>query len=129
MTDGASIMNNLTTLERAILEEYFHRFKDVGFPNADAFRVVARNNTGAGRFTHLSHSGVVHMPDGVLPLGKCSQINLNDFTAGASFWLEVERGIVKELEIVINGDQDWNGEENSWSIFNPDNAENFIRQS
>ena len=113
----------LTPLERALLAAFHDRYRQQNFPAAGAFRVTNRENTGAGRFTHLQHDGTLDHPDGQLDLGRYSQINMDGLEAGASFWVQIEHGKVAYLEIIVNGDGGWPDGEGAWVICDPDTGE------
>ena len=55
--------------------------------------------------------------------GKFSQFTILGLDAGASFWVEIENGKVLCLEIIVNGDQEWDGSEASWLVLDPDTGE------
>lgn len=109
-----------TALERDLFELFFRRYKEAGFPKPDDIRVTSRENTGAGRFTHILHEGSIAYPDGELGLGKFSQLNMEGLEAGASFWIEVEKKKLTYLEIVVNGEESWDGSEGKWQVCDPD---------
>lgn len=113
----------LTPLERALLVSFHKRYRQYGFPDVDAVRVSKRENTGAGRFTYLEHDGTIDRSDGQLDPGKFGQINMDGLAAGASFWVQIERGKVAYLEIVVNGDGRWPRREGAWVICDPDTGE------
>jgi hypothetical protein len=113
----------LTPLEYALLASFHDRYRQQHFPAAGAFKVAKRENTDAGRFTYLEHDGKLDRPDGQLDLGRFSQINMDGLEAGASFWLQIEHGKVAYLEIIVNGDGGWPGQEGAWVICDPDTGE------
>lgn len=109
-------------LENAILQEYYKRYKDYGFPEATEFEVLSRNNFGSGRSTKLNHKRVFDSPDGSLYLGKYSHLEIGKIEAGATFWMVICSGKVAELVIVINGEEHWDGNEITWFIVVPETA-------
>lgn len=118
-----STNTELTPLERALLASFHDRYRQQHFPDPNAFRVSRRENTGAGRFTYFEHDGEVDRPDGQLDLGMFSQINMEGLEAGASFWVQIEQSKVLYLEIIVNGDGGWSGQEGVWTICDPDTGE------
>jgi len=112
----------LTPLERDLLGHFWLRYKQIGFPSPEKLLVVSRQHTGAGRFTHFEHAGHVQRTDGQLSLGNFSQINMEGLEAGASFWIKIESGKVLFLEVVVNGEQFWDGTERRWSVCDPDSG-------
>jgi hypothetical protein len=112
-----------TALERSILDTYYVRYMERGFPSPEDFIVAGRNNTGNGRYTRLSHPNETSLPEGRLDLGIYGQINMDNIRSGASFWLYVKEHKIIELEIAVNGTERWDGTERHWKICNPDTGE------
>jgi hypothetical protein len=115
--------NKPTALERSILDTYYKRFMERGFPPPTDFIVVGRNNTGSGRYTRLSHPNETALPEGRLDIGTYGQINMDNIRYGASFWLYVKGHKIFELEIAVNGTEYWDGTERDWEMCNPDTGE------
>jgi hypothetical protein len=111
---------NLTAMEREIIDRYHEAFQRYGFPSSENIKVDKRVNTGAGRYTYFCPSCKISMADGQVGLGTYSQINMDGLEAGASFWIYVENGALQYLEIVVNGNQPWDGEERKWTICDPE---------
>jgi len=115
----------LTPLECELLERIHTRYAGVGFPSAAAFFVTRRENTGAGRFTHLDHGGELTLDRsyaGDLGQGAFSQFNMRGLDAGASFHVFVDTAKVKYLEILVNGQSPWDGQEGPFAICDPNTA-------
>ena len=113
----------LTPLELDLLTSFCARYRALGFPQPSQTWVVSRQNTGAGRFTYLDHEGCIQAPDGQLDLGRFSQFDMAGLEAGATFWVEVKQAKVVYLEIVVNGDREWDGSEQPWVVADPDTGE------
>ena len=111
---------SLTPLEFDLMDCFHARYKQVGFPRVASLRVKSRETSCAGRFTYLEHDGLVSQPDGQLGLGRYSQFDMRGVSAGFSFWVQVKDGKIDYLEFIVNGDEEWDGSESSWSIHNPD---------
>lgn len=112
--------NNKTALERAILKLYYERLGDKGFPSPEEFTVSKRENTGSGRYTYFSCPSAVDLPNGRLDVGTYGQINMEGVRSGASFTLYVDKHMVTQLEISVNGTDIWDGTEREWKICDPD---------
>ena len=108
-----------TPLERDLLARFHQAYKDMGFPAAHQITVRGRDDTGSGRYTYLDHEGEVRGPDGRLGLGRYSQLDMEGLEAGASFWVELQDGRVRYLEIAVNGDEPWDGVERPWNVCDP----------
>jgi hypothetical protein len=113
----------LTALELDLLTRFHTRYNASGFPHPSQVRVTARRNTGAGRFTYLDHEGSVQTPNGQLDLGRYSQFDMSGLEAGASFSVQVENARLAYLEIVVNGEAEWDGSERPWFVIDPDTGE------
>jgi len=113
----------LTPLELDLLDRFHTRYKQLGFPPPEGVRVKFRQSSSAGRFTYFEHEGHVQRVDGQLDLGRFSQFDMVGLDAGASFWVEIENGKVLYLEIIVNGEQEWDGSELRWVVLDPDTGE------
>lgn len=118
-----ALKSALTPLELDLLDRFYSRYKQLGFPPPEGIRVEFRQSSSAGRFTYFKHEGHVQRVDGQLDLGPYSQFNMDGLDAGASFCVEIENGKVVYLEIVVNGDQNWDGSELPWEVLDPDTGE------
>ncbi len=110
----------LTPLECDLLGHFHSRYTQIGFPSPEGMRVKSRQSSSAGRFTYIEHEGLMQRTDGQLDLGRFSQFDMDGLDAGASFSVEIKDGKILYLEIVVNGDQEWDGSEPSWVIRDPD---------
>lgn len=115
---GKAMPTSSTPLERALLELFHGTFKGFGFPAPSELRISSRVNTGAGRLTHLAHEGVVRSPDGEL-WGDDSHIEMVGLESGASCVVQIANGKVAYLELMVNGDTEWDGSEQPWTVVNP----------
>jgi hypothetical protein len=114
---------SLTSLELDLLSRFYARYKQYGFPPVATLRVKSRETSCAGRFTYLEHDGHMSQYDGQLDLGRYSQLDMRGVSAGFSFSVQLKDGKVDYLEFVVNGDEEWDGSESSWSVCNPDTGE------
>ena len=114
---------SLTPLELDLLDRFYERYKQYGFPPVAALRVKSRKTSTAGRFTYLEHDGHMSQFDGQLALGRYSQFAMPGVDAGFSCWVQLKGGKVDYLEFVVNGEEEWDGSESSWSVYNPDTGE------
>lgn len=113
----------LTGLERDILSAFHERYREFGFPPIDSLLVQARENTGAGRFTHLKHEKETQLPDGTLFLGKYSCLEVSGARYGATVSVDITAAKVNFLEIICNGDDLWDGNESWWRIADPETGD------
>jgi hypothetical protein len=116
-SDRAMSMS-FTPLELALLELFYRTFKGFGFPAVSEFRVSSRVNTGAGRLTYLAHEGLIRSPDGEL-WSDYSHVEMVGLEAGASCVVQIANGKAAYLELVVNGDVEWDGSEQPWTVSNP----------
>jgi hypothetical protein len=113
----------LTPLEQDLFERFHARHAQFGFPAPSDIRVLSRENTGAGRYTHIAHEGELDVPDDELGLGTYSSFAMTNLHFGASFWVVVESRKASYLEIVLNGPGHWDGTEGEWAVCDPDTGE------
>ena len=118
-----ALKSAITPLELDLLNRFHSRYKQLGFPPPEGIRVECRQSSSAGRFTYFKHEGHVWRSDGQLGLGPYSQFEMVGLDAGASFWVEIENGKVLYLEIIVNGEQEWDGSELPWEVLDPDTGE------
>ena len=110
MTTGA-----LTHLEFALMAAFQDLYKSNGFPSAEAFRVLHRENTGSGRYVELRCDELVNLDDGDLDL--CGgYIEMKGVRDGLMALVLVEAKRVRQLEIAVYGFEAWDGEERAWNI-------------
>lgn len=115
--------DTMTPLERDIFDRYHARYAEAGFPAAGSIRVVRRESDSAGRYTYVDHMGSVDVEDGDLGLGAYSAFLSTTLPAGASFWLYVKAGKIVHLDITVNGEYAWGGDEGDWVVCDPDTGE------
>jgi len=123
MKEKPTEATKMTSLEAAILRMYYERYKKYNFPSPSEISVLSRVNTGSGRYTHLFSSNEIGVPDGQLHVGSFGQFNMDGLPHGASFWLYIKEHRLDQLEIAVNGDEQWDGTEYNWKICNPDTGE------
>lgn len=109
-----------TPLETDLLAHFHVRYGQLGFPSPRVMGVKSRESSSAGRFTYLEHEGCVQLEDGHLGLGQYSQFDMPGLEAGFSFWVQLAHGKVQYLEIVVNGEEEWDGSESGWTVLDPD---------
>jgi len=112
-----------TPLELDLLAHFHARYSQLGFPPPEAIRFKSRRTSSAGRFTYFEHEGCVQLADGQLGLGFFSQFDMAGIEAGASFWVQVAHGKVLYLEIIVNGEEEWDGSESNWVVLDPDSGD------
>lgn len=98
----------LTDMEIKLLSAMHNRYDQRGFPELELLRVVSRYQTAAGRMVKFSHIGEFDCPDGELFGG---QLDMPGLEYGATFFLGVAGRKVEYLEILVNGEENWDGEE------------------
>ncbi|MGJ5620472.1 hypothetical protein [Sulfitobacter sp. MF3-043] len=120
-------MKRPSDLEHAILQEYRKRYKYYGFPKALVFDVLSRHNFGSGRSTKLNHIGKINSPDGSLYLADYSHLEVGNVVAGATLFINIcDRKATKPV-ILINVEEQWDGDETTCSILNPETADFSVR--
>ena len=110
MTSG-----DFSVLEAGILDEFHKLYGNEGFPERSSIRMVARENTGAGRYVRLHCGQAVDGPDRMLDL-KGGFIQMEGVPDGLMAVVTIQGGQVRELEIATYGDTTWDGDEGPWSI-------------
>jgi hypothetical protein len=118
-----------TRLELDLLARFHARYEQYGFPSPAILRVRSRQDSSAGRFTYLEHEGSISRYDGQLGLGRYSQFEMAGVKAGFSFWVQLKNGKVDYLEFVVNGEEEWDGSESSWTVRDPETGELPPKQS
>ena len=68
----------------------------------------------------LEHNGEMPGYDGQLGLGRYSQFEMEGVKFGFSFWVQLTNGKVDYLEFIVNGNEEWDGSESSWTVRDPD---------
>jgi hypothetical protein len=111
---------NLTPLEYDLLRLFYLRYGDIGFPSPDKIFVEKREVSTAGRYTYLDHADSIDAADGSIGLGEFSQFQMLGLEAGASFQVEVKGRKLLYLDIIVNGDEGWDGVERDWIVCDPE---------
>lgn len=122
MTEVAKAIAS-TPLEFDLLANFHARYSQLGFLPPEAMHVKSRQTSSAGRFTYFEHEGSVQLADGQLGLGLFSQFDMAGIEAGASFWIQLAQGKVLYLEIIVNGEEPWDGSESNWVVLDPDSGD------
>lgn len=108
-------VKGFTQLEHELMRRIFRRYAEWGFPSLHAFRFVSRKNTGAGRYTYVTHDG--EFPhDGAVDLWAHDPSMFEMGGALFQFWAFVDERKVRYLEIVSLGLSAWDGRESDWSF-------------
>ena len=98
----------MTELEVLLLEEAYRRYRQFGFPSPEAIVVVRRVFDDCGRYTYLSHPGLIDIADGMIPL---AQVDLG----GGKFLIVANLHVVDRsiefIELMVAGELVWNGDE------------------
>jgi hypothetical protein len=105
----------LTELEQDLMARYAKKYAKNGFPDPTELCVIKRVTTGAARYTYFDHDGEVVMAGGEYALGQYLQIDMEGLPAGLSFAIVIDNFKVGELQLVVNGFDDWDGIERPWS--------------
>ena len=99
-------------LEQAILAKYHEAYSGDGFPSPDKINVLARENSGSGRFIDLSApltSIVSHA------CGLPQAVEMEGLEHGIGFVLFIEQGKLDMLEL-FTYEESWDGEERPWRL-------------
>lgn len=104
----------LTTFEREVWQKLFELHGSEGFPPSSEIKVLARRNTGAGRFVDLSAEPSMGDYSGFLDLS--GEVHMEGVDAGLGVVVAVEAGRPVELEFYINGLAVWDGSETHWTF-------------
>ncbi len=110
-----------TDLELTLLRLFHARLKQYGFPPADRCEFASRQNTGAGRYTYLTHDGHIDIADA--HIDHDYMIELDSLEAGADVWCTIENNQLRYLEIIAIGDGYWDGSESGWRLLNMQTGE------
>jgi len=107
-------MNSAATpLEQALLGLFHSLHGHAGFPPPSDVSVVARENTGAGRYVTLRSAAGAAMPDGVYDMGG-KFIETKGIPQGLMAIVWVRHGAPDEIEIAVYGGDHWDGTEREW---------------
>lgn len=106
----------LTPLESALLDLFRGLYGDSGFPDVSELVVIARKNTGAGRFVDFqSLEKQPNLGNGYLDMGG-KLISMEGLQDGLMAVAYVRDHRVDHLEIVTYGNVSWDGVERPWMI-------------
>ena len=110
-------MNTTTqsTLEAAVLGRFHQLYEEQGFPAAESIGVVARENTGGGRYVELDSNVPRRLDDGYIDLAG-SFIEMEGLPNGMMAVVLVVGRRAKTLELTVYGGDSWDGEERAWKI-------------
>jgi hypothetical protein len=106
----------LTALERELLLRFWLRYRSYGFPHPDNISVRSRTHTGAGRLTYLQHPGLFNYGNVRLFSGESNNFDMSNLNHGAHFFIEVIDKKISLLNIIVYGDELWDGFEGSWEV-------------
>lgn len=101
-------------MEVALLQLYHFRLKAYNFPQVRDLAFQRRVHTGAGRYTYMSHGGEIDLPDAYLD--HDFQIDLDNLEAGVCVACSIEGRKLRYLELVVNGNENWDGTEPGWRL-------------
>lgn len=102
-------------LETAVLERFHKLYEAQGFPSAESVAVIARKNTGGGRYVQLECDARVQFADGYVDLGG-GFIEMKDVPNGLMAVGFIKGSRLVLLEITVYGGDHWDGEEREWRI-------------
>ncbi|MEK6215859.1 MAG: hypothetical protein N2B03_01435, partial [Boseongicola sp.] len=58
---------------------------------------------------------------------EVSHIELSGVSSGATVSIEIENGKALAIDIVINGQEVWDGNVSNWRILDPEIGESFVK--
>lgn len=108
--------NRFTDLELLLLRLFHSRLEQYGFPSLDRIEFKRREQSSAGRYTYVTHDDPIDIADA--HLDHDFMIELDDLEAGANVWCCIESSKLQYLEIIVIGDDCWNGSEFGWRLLN-----------
>ena len=106
---------DLSPLEAELLRAFHELHGARGFPPPEDIRVRARENTGAGRYVDLYVETGSKLEDGYLDLGG-QFIEMEGVPHGLMAVVHLKDHRPDQLEIVVYGNDPWDGRERKWSI-------------
>ncbi|CAN1559641.1 hypothetical protein MCELHM10_02577 [Paracoccaceae bacterium] len=95
-------------METVLLTEAHRRYGQFGFPSPDKIIVARRLSNEAGRYCFISHQGHLNIADGNIPL---AQVGLGNGAVLMVANLRVEANSATCLELIVVGEEPWDGEE------------------
>jgi hypothetical protein len=109
------IDRQFSQMEQGVLGAFHDKFHMVGFPAPSKIAILARRNTGAGRYLDLESTSLLQVEDGYLDLGG-RFLRIPGVENGLMAVVAVEGGQLRQLEISVYGEQPWDGSECGWTI-------------
>ncbi len=105
----------VSPLVAALLRRFYDLYGNDGFPHPSAISILARENTGGGRYVTLSSSSPVFLPDGHIDLGG-KFMDKEGHPNGMKAVIAIRNGRAAEMEIAVYGGDHWDGEERAWVL-------------
>ena len=104
-----------SALEAALLQVMHEVHGNAGFPRPQDVQVVQRENTGAGRYVDLVTSNAVGPRGRYYDMGG-RYIAMPSVPHGLMAVCKVVNERAMQLEIVVYGVAEWDGDESVWAI-------------
>lgn len=101
-------VEKLTELEALLFDEAYQRYGLFGFPEPRAITVVRRIFDDSGRYTFVSHPGLIEVEDGQIPL---AQVELGGAKLLVVANLNIAGHSIESMEILVVGERLWKGDE------------------
>lgn len=108
-------IGQLSPLESALIAAFHELYGTQGFPAPERIQVKRRENTGVGRYTEIEAEDHVDLDDGCVDLGG-RFIEMTGVPNGLMAIAHVRDHRLEQLEIVVYGEDQWDGVERDWSI-------------
>lgn len=102
-----------TPMEIDVLRVLAEMHAAVGFPRPEQINVSNRNNTGNGRYTGIWSEKAIDL---VGPVQAPIMIRLPQVRCGMAAMVFLQEGRLSLLEIVVYGDDYWDGDEKGYSL-------------
>jgi hypothetical protein len=103
----------LTPMEAEILGVLAETHAEAGFPRPEQINVSGRENTGNGRYTDIWFEKAIDL---VGPVEAPVVIKLPQVRYGMAAIVFLRESRLSSLEIVVYGDDFWNGDETGYSL-------------
>ena len=110
-----SVETALSPLEYLALEAIHLAHREKGFPAPNSVSVLARRNTGAGRYSMLSCDLPVPLEDGFYDMGG-HFIEMEGVPHGLMAVVSVISERFHEIEIAVYGNYEWDGSEREFRL-------------